>query len=63
MYNFLWQLHFALSSAPSWNIVDIDFNYEDFYNPIIDYFEVTPGLATKTCVDDLLAWWNQYVYS
>ena len=62
-YDFLWQLCFALSSAPSWNIVDIDFKYEDFYNSIIDYFKVTPGLATKACVDDLLAWWNQYVYS
>ena len=57
-----YSLCFALSSAPSWNVVDIDFNYEDFYNSIIDYFKVTPGLAAKAYVDELLAWWDKYVY-
>lgn len=40
----------------------MDFNYEEFYNSIVDYFEVTPGPAAKAIVDDLLAWWNKCVF-
>ena len=39
----------------------MDFNYEEFYNTIIDYFEVTPGPAAKAIIDELLAWWDKYV--
>jgi len=42
--------------------ITIDFNYEDFYNSIVDYFEVTPGPAAKAHVDELLAWWDMFVY-
>ena len=56
------QLRFALSGASSWNIVDIDFNYEEFYNSIVDYFEVTPGPAAKAVIDELLVWWDKCVY-
>lgn len=56
------QLHFALSGASSWNIVDINFNYEEFYNSIVDYFEVTLGPAAKAVIDELLVWWDKCVY-
>ena len=39
----------------------MDFNYEEFYNTIIDYFEVTPGPAAKAIIDELLAWWDKCV--
>ncbi|KAI6011965.1 hypothetical protein EDC04DRAFT_2609640 [Pisolithus marmoratus] len=33
------QLHFALSSCGAWQVVDGKFNYEMFYNNIVDFFE------------------------
>ena len=53
------QLRFTLSSAGSWNIINIDLNYEEFYYSIVDYFKVMPGLATKVLIDELLAWWDK----
>ena len=53
---------FVLSSASSWNVIDINFNYEEFYNSIVDYFEVTLGPAAKAVINELLQWWDKCVY-
>jgi hypothetical protein len=57
----LFKLRFALSCANAWRIVDIDFNHEEFYTAIVDYFEVSPGPIAQAHVADLLAWWNRCV--
>lgn len=56
---FEWQVHFALSSVSSWRTVDADFDYEVFWNNVVDYFEVVPGPVTKRRVDKLLEWWTR----
>jgi hypothetical protein len=55
-------LRFALSSANTWRTVDIEFDHVEFYRAIINYFEVMPGPVGKAHVDNLLVWWNWYVY-
>ena len=45
-----------------WCSADINFNYAEFYQSIVNYFELTPGPIAKARVADLLAWWNRYVY-
>jgi len=54
------QLRFALSDANTWRAVDVEFNHIEFYQAIVNYFEVTPGPVGQAHVDDLLAWWNRY---
>ncbi|KIK92910.1 hypothetical protein PAXRUDRAFT_12950 [Paxillus rubicundulus Ve08.2h10] len=56
------QVRFALSSVGSWRNVDGDFDYVQFYNAIIDFFEVVPGNAAKQRVDELISWWNRKVF-
>ncbi|KIJ09901.1 hypothetical protein PAXINDRAFT_164339 [Paxillus involutus ATCC 200175] len=56
------QLRFALSSANSWCNQDGDFNYIEFYNNIVDFFEVLPDAAAEKRVSELLAWWNHKVF-
>ncbi|KAF8447782.1 hypothetical protein L210DRAFT_3391365, partial [Boletus edulis BED1] len=52
-------LRFALSSCASWNIQDDDFNYDVFYNNMLDWFE-RPRTQTKAeLIEDLLLWWNE----
>ncbi|KAG1723066.1 hypothetical protein EDD22DRAFT_790205, partial [Suillus occidentalis] len=36
-------VRFALSSVSSWRTIDGDFDYEAFWNNIVDFFEDTPG--------------------
>ncbi|KAG2737853.1 hypothetical protein P692DRAFT_201732442, partial [Suillus brevipes Sb2] len=55
-------LRFALSSAGSWRILDDDFDQEQFYHNIVDYFEVCPSREATKEVDNLLLWWNQQVF-
>lgn len=52
------QLRFAASNAGSWRLVDSEFDHVEFYNEIVDYFEVTPGARAQARVDNLLQWWN-----
>ena len=52
------QLHFALSSATSWNKTDGCFSYPIFYNNIVDFFENTPGPAADVHIQELLSWWT-----
>ncbi|KIM77418.1 hypothetical protein PILCRDRAFT_12056 [Piloderma croceum F 1598] len=56
------QLHFALSNANTWRVVDVDFDHMEFYRAIIDYFDVTPGPVARAHIDGLLAWWNRKVF-
>ncbi|EGN99950.1 hypothetical protein SERLA73DRAFT_72719 [Serpula lacrymans var. lacrymans S7.3] len=56
------QVCFSLSDLGSWREVDGDFNYCEFYNNILSFFEDTPGPRSKQHVTDLLAWWNLQVF-
>ncbi|KIJ06664.1 hypothetical protein PAXINDRAFT_91676 [Paxillus involutus ATCC 200175] len=53
------QLCFALSSCGSWRIQDEDFNYEDFYNNIVTFFEGAETVTWKAEIKDILLWWNR----
>lgn len=53
------QLHFALQNARKWRPVYDDFNYEEFYNFIVDYFEADPSPEGRKAARELLDWWNQ----
>ncbi|KAF8835056.1 hypothetical protein BDN67DRAFT_913681, partial [Paxillus ammoniavirescens] len=53
------QLRFALSSCGSWRIQDEDFNYDDFYNNIVTFFEGAETVTRKAEIKDILLWWNR----
>jgi hypothetical protein len=53
------QLRFALSSSGSWTECESDFNYSEFYNAIVDYFEVVPGPVAQARIGELLTWWTR----
>ncbi|KAI6040146.1 hypothetical protein EDC04DRAFT_2567493, partial [Pisolithus marmoratus] len=53
------QLRFALSSCSLWMVVDEDFNHEEFYHNIVDYFELPISPQKAAELNDLLMWWNQ----
>ncbi|KAG2120274.1 hypothetical protein DEU56DRAFT_735345 [Suillus clintonianus] len=55
-------LRFALSNINSWRSVDGDFDYYDFYNNIVDFFEVVPGADAQARINELLKWWNRKVF-
>ncbi|KAG2754551.1 hypothetical protein P692DRAFT_201703947 [Suillus brevipes Sb2] len=55
-------LRFALSSCGSWRNVDDDFEHDQFYIYIVDYFENPPTPTAKASVDALLVWWNRKVF-
>ncbi|KAH7908634.1 hypothetical protein BJ138DRAFT_1012408 [Hygrophoropsis aurantiaca] len=55
-------MRFALSCVNSWRSADGDFDYQQFYNNIVAFFEVAPGTQAKKRVDTLLAWWNRKVF-
>jgi hypothetical protein len=55
----VWQVRFALSSVTSWRTVDGDFDYEIFWNNIVDFFEDVPGPVTRCRVTKLLEWWTR----
>ncbi|KAG1721680.1 hypothetical protein EDD22DRAFT_790626 [Suillus occidentalis] len=52
-------VRFALSSVSSWRTVDGDFDYEVFWNNIVDFFEDVPGPVARRRVDKLLEWWTE----
>ncbi|KAG1730492.1 hypothetical protein EDD22DRAFT_788685 [Suillus occidentalis] len=56
------QIRFALSSITSWRTIDGDFNYEMFWNNIVDFFEDAPGPAARARVNELLEWWTRKVF-
>lgn len=56
------QLRFALSSCGAWRVVDGEFNYEDFYNNIVDFFEDAETPDDKNIIRELLLWWNRKIF-
>ncbi|KAI6118345.1 hypothetical protein F5141DRAFT_1212258 [Pisolithus sp. B1] len=56
------QLRFACSSCSSWMIVDEDFNHDEFYHNIVDYFELPSSPQKAAELNDLLMWWNQRIF-
>ncbi|KAG1791062.1 uncharacterized protein HD556DRAFT_1445582 [Suillus plorans] len=56
------QVCFALSSVSSWRTVDGNFDYEAFWNNVVDFFEDVPGPVTQRRVNDLLEWWTRKVF-
>ncbi|KAG2118359.1 hypothetical protein BD769DRAFT_1362399, partial [Suillus cothurnatus] len=56
------KVHFALSSVSSWRTVDGDFDYEGFWNNIVDFFENVPGPVTQHRVAKLLEWWTRKIF-
>ncbi|KAG2737537.1 hypothetical protein P692DRAFT_20883456 [Suillus brevipes Sb2] len=56
------QVRFALSSVSSWRTVDGDFDYEAFWNNIVDFFEAVPGPVARQRVDKLLEWWTRKIF-
>ncbi|KAF9789312.1 hypothetical protein BJ322DRAFT_1208558 [Thelephora terrestris] len=55
------QLHFSLNDATHWMSDYNSFNYEEFYEFIIDFFEEDQTPEGKAAADELFNWWNQYV--
>jgi hypothetical protein len=53
------QLHFALQSASHWRRIYDDFNYEELYNLVVDYFEATASPNVRKETKALLDWWNE----
>ncbi|KAG1759868.1 hypothetical protein EDD22DRAFT_826086 [Suillus occidentalis] len=56
------QVRFALSSVSSWRTVDGDFDYEGFWNHIVDFFEDSPGPVAQRRVAKLLEWWTRKIF-
>ncbi|KAG1900167.1 uncharacterized protein F5891DRAFT_1034487 [Suillus fuscotomentosus] len=50
------QVRFALSNISSWCTIDGDFDYEGFWNNVVDFFEDVPGPVTQCRVNQLLEW-------
>ncbi|KAG1786639.1 uncharacterized protein HD556DRAFT_1248044 [Suillus plorans] len=55
-------LRFSLSNVNSWQSIDGDFDYYVFYNNIVDFFEVAPGIDAQARIKELLKWWNRKVF-
>ncbi|KAG1854346.1 hypothetical protein C8R48DRAFT_610067, partial [Suillus tomentosus] len=53
------QVRFSLSSVTSWRSVDGDFDYIQFWQTIVDFFERPPGREAQRRVDKLLEWWTR----
>jgi hypothetical protein len=48
----------ALSDASHWDDQDGAFDYREFYNNVVEYFEFPPGPVARQEVTRLLDWWN-----
>ncbi|KAG1893646.1 uncharacterized protein F5891DRAFT_962704 [Suillus fuscotomentosus] len=55
-------VRFALSGVTSWRTVDGDFDYEMFWNNIVDFFEDVPGPVAQRRVAQLLEWWTRKIF-
>ncbi|KAG2113362.1 hypothetical protein BD769DRAFT_1364158 [Suillus cothurnatus] len=55
-------VHFALSSVSSWRTMDGDFDYEAFWNSIVDFFEDVPGPVAQRRMSKLLEWWTRKIF-
>ncbi|KAG6853802.1 hypothetical protein C0991_001252 [Blastosporella zonata] len=48
-----------LTDAPFRKVTYNNFNYEHFYDFIVDFFEVLDGVEAQKRVKSLLKWWNK----
>ena len=55
------KLHFALNDATQWMSDYNGFNYEEFYEFVVDFFEEDQTPEGKAAASELLTWWNRYV--
>lgn len=55
------KLHFALNDATHWTSHYNGFNYEEFYEFIVDFFEEDQTPEGKAATNELFDWWNRYV--
>jgi len=53
------QLHFALASCGSWRIVDVFFDYHQFYKNIVTFFEDVADTEAEEYIKELVLWWNR----
>jgi len=58
---YLSKLHFSLCDASQWVPHYNGFNYEEFYEFIIDFFEADQTPEGKAASRELFNWWNKYV--
>ncbi|KAG1827512.1 uncharacterized protein BJ212DRAFT_1294763 [Suillus subaureus] len=56
------QVRFTLSSVTSWQSMDGDFDYLQFWQSIMDFFERAPGQEVHCRVERLLEWWTRKVF-
>ncbi|KAG2740047.1 hypothetical protein P692DRAFT_20881304 [Suillus brevipes Sb2] len=56
------QIRFALSNITSWRTIDGDFDYQIFWDNIVEFFEDPPGPAAQARVKALLEWWTRKVF-
>ncbi|KAG2123322.1 hypothetical protein BD769DRAFT_1389196 [Suillus cothurnatus] len=56
------QVRFALSSVTSWWSIDGDFDYVQFWQTIVDFFERAPGREVQQRVNRLLEWWTRKIF-
>ncbi|KAG2114975.1 hypothetical protein BD769DRAFT_1673290 [Suillus cothurnatus] len=56
------QVRFALSGVTSWRTIDGDFDYEMFWNNIVDFFEDVPGPVAQRRVTRLLEWGTRKIF-
>ncbi|KAJ7934480.1 hypothetical protein B0H13DRAFT_2305580 [Mycena leptocephala] len=52
----------ALSDASHWDDQDGAFDYREFYNNVVEYFEFPPGPVARQEIARLLDWWNVNVF-
>ncbi|KIM54560.1 hypothetical protein SCLCIDRAFT_136562, partial [Scleroderma citrinum Foug A] len=55
------QLHFALVSCGSWRIIDVFFDYHQFYKNIVTFFEDIADMEAEEFIKELVLWWNRLV--
>ena len=53
------KVRFTMSKAESWSVQDDAFNYEIFFNSILELFYIEDDLL-KEWAEETLDWWNQY---
>ncbi|KAG2120176.1 hypothetical protein BD769DRAFT_1390380 [Suillus cothurnatus] len=56
------KVQFALSSVTSWWSINGDFNYVQFWQTIVDFFERAPGQEAQQRVNRLLEWWTRKIF-
>ena len=55
------KLHFSLCDATHWMSHYNGFNYEEFYEFVVDFFEADQTPEGKAASKELYEWWNRYV--